>query len=195
MRLWVVTLLCAPVLAQSDAGFADWRERWDYYVHRTYTWQRLGLVALDTVAEMPFNAAACGRPPYCFPHHYGGAVFRRTTRTTLELAFGAALHEDARRRPSGLSGFGPRLRFALTHALLARGPDGAFRPAYSRFAGTLGGIAVYSAWDGRPITTRRVAIGFSWALTSSFQDALLTEFSPDLRRIGRRLAPPRLRRF
>ena len=195
MRFYALLLLCIPALAQDTDNFADWHERWDYYVQRTYTWQRLSMVALDTATEIPFNAAACRRPPYCFPHHFGGALARRTARTTMELGAGALLQEDIRRRPSGLTGFGPRLRFALTHALLARGPDGKFRPAYSRFAGTLGGVAVSSTWDGRPLTMRTFALGWTWAATSSFQDAVLTEFGPDLRRIGRRLTPARFRKF
>jgi len=195
MRLFAVLVVCLPALAQSVDNFADWRERWDYYVQRTYTWQRLGMVALDTATEIPFNAAACRRPPYCFPHHLGGALARRTARTTMELGAGALLREDIRRRPSGLTGVVPRLRFALTHALLARGPDGNLRPAYSRFAGTLGGIAVSSTWNGRPLTTRAFAIGWGWEATSSFQDAVLTEFGPDIRRIGRRLTPAPFRRF
>ena len=117
-----------------------------------------------------------------------------TTRTTLELE-PAFCFMRMLAGPSGLTGFGPRIRFALTPALLARGPDGSFRPAYSRFAGTLGGIAVYSAWQGHPITTRHVALELTWAMSSSFQDALLTEFSPDLRRLSRRLTPARLRKF
>jgi len=106
----------------------------------------------------------------------------------MELAAGALLHEDLRRRPSNLTGFRQRLSYALVHAALATGPDGKWRPAYSRFAGTLGAVAVSSAWDGRPLTAGRLSEDFAWTATSYFQDALWTEFEPDLKRMGHRFA-------
>jgi hypothetical protein len=72
------------------------------------------------------------------------------------------------------------------HAPLAKGPDGEWRPAYSRFAGTLGGVTVSSAWRGRPLTASRLYEGFGWSATSYFQDALWTEFEPDMKRTARR---------
>jgi hypothetical protein len=77
--------------------------------------------------------------------------------------------------------------FALLHAPLATGPDGEWRPAYSRFAGTFGGAVVSSAWSGRPITAPRVFEGFGWSLSSYFQDALWAEFGPDVKRFSQRL--------
>jgi hypothetical protein len=111
----------------------------------------------------------------------------------MELAAGALLNEDLRRRPSNLPGFRRRLSYALLHAPLAIGPDGEWRPAYSRFAGTLGAVAVSSAWDGRPLTAARISESFGWTATSYFQDAVMTEFGPDLKRMGHRFAD-RLRR-
>ena len=168
-------------------------ERWDSYVQKTYSWKRIGSVAAETAFEQTFQLSKCGRPPYCFPHEIGGALTRRTARTTLELGVGALLHEDLRRRPSNRSGFRQRVSYALLHAPLAIGPDGEWRPAYSRFAGTLGAVAVTSAWEGRPLTAAHLSKSFGFTATSYFQDALWTEFEPDLKRMGHRLAE-RLRR-
>lgn len=176
----------APVPQDPDPQ--SLQERWDGYLNRTYNWKKIGFVTAETMFDQTFQLSKCGRPPYCFPHEIGGALARRTTRTTIEFGMGALLHEDLRRRPSGLHGFRQRLTYALLHAPLAIGSDGNWEPAYSRFAGTMGSLAVYSAWDGRPLTASRLAEGFGWASSSYFQDALWTEFEPDLKRLGRHFA-------
>jgi hypothetical protein len=181
------------VADSQDPDPQDLRERWDSYVQRTYSWKRIGVVTAETAFGQTFQLNRCGRPPYCFPHEIGGALTRRTTRTTIEFGVGALLHEDLRRRPSNLPGFRQRVSYALLHAPLAIGPDGEWRPAYSRYAGTFGSFAVYSAWDGRPITAPRLFEGFGWSSSSYFQDALWTEFGPDVKRLAHRFSG-RLRR-
>ena len=179
----------------ADPQPLDWRERWDNYVDRTYNWRKITLVAAESAFDQTFNLRKCGRPPYCFPHHIGGSLVRRTTRTSIELVAGELFREDIRRRPSGLTGFRRRAVYALLHAPLARSADGEWRPAYSRFAGTLGGIAVWSAWDGRPMTTGRLATHFAWSATSYFQDSLFTEFEPDMKRLAKHFSKHLWQRF
>jgi hypothetical protein len=166
----------------------DLQERWDSYLRKTYNWKKIGVITAETMFSQTFQLSKCGRPPYCFPHELGGALTRRTTRTTIEFGVGALLHEDLRRRPSGLHGFRQRFTYAFLHAPLAIGPDGEWRPAYSRYAGTMGGLVVSSAWNGKPITASRLSEGFGWSSSSYFQDALWTEFGPDLKRLGRHFA-------
>lgn len=113
---------------------------------------------------------------------------RRTARLTTELGVGGLLGEDLRRQPSELTGFRRRFVYAVEHAALARGPNGNWRPAYSRYAGTFVGITVSSAWRGRPLTGQRFLDGYTWAATAYLQDALLTEFEPDLKRAATRFA-------
>lgn len=160
------------------------QERWDSYVTRAYDWKTVSLVTAESAFEQTFQVRKCGRPPYCFPHHVGGSLIRRTTRLSMELGAGALLGEDLRRWPSGLPGFRRRVVYALVHAPLAKGPHGEWRPAYSRFTGTMASVAFTSAWQGRPMTTGALASSFGWSLTNYFQDSLLAEFEPDLRRLG-----------
>lgn len=181
-----LAVVCPAVWAQSsDTDSFQWQERWDHYLERTYSWKRVAVAGAESAFEPLFQLNKCGRPPYCVPHHFGGALVRRTARTTMELGAGALLREDLRRTPSGLTGFRRRAMFAMTHAVLAKGPDGDWRPAYSRYAGTLAAVAVSSAWDGRPLTAERLSRSFGFTVTSYFQDALFAEFEPDLRRIAR----------
>src|SRR4051812_3019241 len=83
----------------------EWRERWDSYVERTYSWQRIGIVGVESAFDQLFQSGRCPKSPSCLPDHFGGALVRRTTRTTMELGAGALLREDIRRTPSGLTGF------------------------------------------------------------------------------------------
>jgi hypothetical protein len=181
-------LVCGLPAQSQTTGALDWNTRWDNYLERTYSWKRIGIVAAETAFDQTFQLRKCGRPPYCFPHDFGGALARRTTRTTIELAAGALLHEDIRRRPSNLPGFRQRVVYALIHAPLAKGPEGEWRPAYSRFAGTFAGRVIYTAWEGKPLTAPRLFGGFAWSTTNYFQDALWTEFEPDLKRVAIRFA-------
>ena len=182
---FVVFGLRAQTVAEAQPF--EWQQRWDNYVQRTYSWKRITIVAAETAFDQTFQFRKCGRPPYCFPHQFGEALARRTARTTIELGAGALLHEDIRRRPSGLSGFRRRAVFAILHAPLARGPDGEWRPAYSRFAGTFGGVVVTSAWEGKSLAMPRLFTRFGWSASNYFQDSLLTEFEPDITRIVHRL--------
>lgn len=163
-----------------------WQQRWDGYVDKTFSWKRIGGIAAESAFEQSFQFSKCGRPPYCFPHRFGGALARRTTRTTLELGVGAILHEDIRRQPSGLTTIRERAMFAITHAVLAKGPSGEWRPAYSRYAGTMGSIIVFSAWEGKPLTMGQVLPRFGWSASNYFQDSLYNEFEPDIKRYAKR---------
>jgi hypothetical protein len=190
LRLFILNffLVAGGLYAQtSNVSSFDWNTRWKNYVD-TYDWKRVGGVAAETAFNQTFQFKKCGRPPYCFPQDFGGSLARRTARNSIELGVGALLHQDLRRRPSGLTGFRKRAVYAFIHAPLARGGDGEWEPAYSRFAGTLGGVAVSSAWKGRPLTAPRLFEGFGISATAYFQDALLTEFEPDLKQMARRIA-------
>ncbi len=171
----------------AQTAFVDplgWQGRWDSYLDKTYNWKKIGVVAAESTFDQMFDLKKCGRPPYCFHRGIESSLARRTARTTVELAVGGLLHEDIRRRPSELSGTRRRIAYALIHAPLARGRDGQWQPAYSRFAGTLGGIAVTSALQGRSISDPRVFESVGWSFTSYFQDSLWTEFEPDLKRMA-----------
>ena len=188
LSLILAPLTIALLHGQTEgAGSQALRERWDSYLQSTYDWKQIGAVAAEAAFEQTFQLNKCRRPPYCFPHEVGGALARRTARTTIELGMGALLHEDLHRSPSGLPGFRRRFLYALSHAPLAKGRDGEWRPAYGRFAGTLGGVAVSSVWRGRPLTAPRLFEDFGWSATFYFQDALWSEFEPDVWRTSRRI--------
>jgi hypothetical protein len=182
----VFGLFCQISTGQNLPSF-DMAERWEHYLRRTYSWQRMGLLGADVGVDMVLSRPADGRSVHCYNDRYLGAFFRRSSRTTVELVAGAALHEDIRRRESGRKGFFPRLSYALSHTFTAYQPDGHSSVSWSRIIGAVGGIAVYETWNQRPITTGIVGRELSFAMASNFQDSLLMEFGPDMKRFGLRL--------
>jgi hypothetical protein len=188
MRYLFFVLLACRLSAQTATDTFEWHDRWDAYLQKTFSWKKIGVITAETAFDQTFQLNKCGRPPYCFPRDFEVAMARRTTRSTIELGVGALLGEDLRRRPSGLPGFKQRLFYALVHAPLARGSNGEWQPAYSRFAGTLGGIAVASAIRDRPIFAPRVLRDVGLSASAYFEDAVWTEFEPDMKRLAVRFA-------
>ncbi len=181
-----------PVSGGPEFG---WSERFGYYLQRTYSWQRMGLLVIDTSFDHLLREPKYwARGPNDFSCRYAAGFGKRIARNSVELLAGAALHEDARFKPSGEQGFGRRVRYALKHALLATDGQGRQRPAYSRFAGSAGGILLVSAWSPRPLTPRQFLEDFGFGLTSHFENSLLTEFSPDMKRVGMSLCRKILRK-
>lgn len=160
------------------------QERWNHYLYRTYSWQRLSLLGLDTAVDMAFSKPHNGRTWDAFGDRYTGGLIARSTRTTTEFLAGAVLREDIRRRSSGETAFGKRIKHALIHSFVAYTPDGHARPAYSRLIGAAAGIYTLSVYNERPMTSGRMAHELSWVLASNVQDSLLNEFSPDMKRFG-----------
>jgi hypothetical protein len=184
----VSLLVFTPLQAEEKQPAFGWDERWRYYVQRTYSFERIALLAADTAVEHAIGPGACGRHPKCYPDHYGYAFARRIARTSIELGAGALLGEDTRRSPSGRARLRDRITYAVSHAYLARNSNGEYRPAYSRFAGTVGALAVASAWEQKPFWCPRLAGGIAAAFTTYAQDSLLAEFESDIKRIGLRFA-------
>src|SRR5437870_1115943 len=97
LALILALIVCSLRAQTPDASTLGWQERWEHYVERTFSVQRIGMVAAETAFEQTFQLRKCGRPPYCFPHDFGRAVAGRTARTTIELGAGALLRQDLRR--------------------------------------------------------------------------------------------------
>ncbi|MBC8166921.1 MAG: hypothetical protein H7Y20_13760 [Bryobacteraceae bacterium] len=177
-------VIVAPLsYAQQSRSEFGWEERWQHYVHRTYSPQRMGLLAADVGLDSILSSGGKSGMGF-YPDRYGSALSRRITRTSIEFALGGLLKEDARRRPSHQKGLRNRLTWVMTHALLAVGPDGRLTPAYARYAAAVGGVGVGSVWQQTPFTARCVLNGLAGSAMFSLQDQMLTEFGPDFQRIG-----------
>ena len=188
--LGCLLLTAASACGQTPAGAArpfDWGERWEYYVHRTYSWQRLSFLAADTGLEhLTGDSRRWGRQSRYLGYRFAGGLGRRVVGNSIELGLGAAFDENARFRPSHARGMGARLRYAAIGSVAGyRGERRVM--AYSRLAATVGAVLAVSLWDPQPLTTGsffgRAAGGYVGHLENSF----LVEFSGDLIAFGRRM--------
>lgn len=105
------------------------------------------------------------------------------TARTIQFGVAAADHEDTRIHPSGLHGFGPRLRFAVLHTFISRTDGGGQSFAYSRVAGIYGAAFIANAWF--PPGYNDFSHGLSRGSGSLAVDVgfhVLREFAPDIKR-------------
>src|SRR5689334_23165045 len=97
---WCTALLACGIACAQQQSF-DWNQRWENYVHRTYSWQRLSLLAVDTgIDHLMREPREWGCHPHTFAFRYASGVGKRVVRNTIELGVGQALGEDIRFRPS-----------------------------------------------------------------------------------------------
>jgi hypothetical protein len=169
-------------------GNFEWNQRWQHYLHRTYSWQRLAMLSADSAFDhLTGEPGEWGRDAGYFGARYGAALGRRIVRNSIELGAGAALGEDTRFRPSRATSFRSRLGYAFLQSVSAtREEHRVF--AWSRLAATVGGAALCSGWGGqRPLGPGRFMDGVAFGYLGHLQNSLLAEFAGDLKNFGRRV--------
>ena len=184
----LLLLLCGvPVAAQVAAPDPDpflLSQRFTYYMHRTYSWQRMAWLGFDTV----FDCATGGTPGVSeLLHGYGDGFGRRIVANSTEFAAGAVLHEDARYQGLYTGGYRRRLRHATVRAFQASVPGSHYRPAYSRFAAMAAGELIPSLWSSHGISAADIGMGMGFCLLDQMQNNYLTEFTPELKNFGRKV--------
>lgn len=156
------------------------------YLQRTYGWQRLSVAVADAgMNHLLRDPGQWDRSPNSFAYRFGANMARRAVRNTVELGAGALLREDTRFRPSGLTGIGPRLRYAALQAFRTSGDNQRF--AYSRLIGTAGSSLVSSPVYGDALTGPRFLEDLGWGYVGHLQKSVLTEFGDDLKLFGDRV--------
>lgn len=165
--------------------FSTTAERLNYYIQRTYGWQRMSSLAVDTAIDHMLGQPEWGRGMGGYGCQYASGFGRRMISNSVE--FGATLiaRQDTRFQRSHESGLVPRIRYAATHAFLARGEDGRTQVAYARFAGIAGGALIAPAWHHDRLSGSEFFPDIAFSMLDQVQNSLLTEFSPDLKRFGR----------
>jgi len=163
-------------------------ERWRHYVNRTYSWQQMALLGLDTTFDHALQEPhEWGRSPESLTYRYSSNFGRRVVQNSIELGAGILLREDTRFAPSQKEGFLRRVGMAATGAVMAQNERGNRRFSYARLAATAGALLVTSTWHpcGRSPEHLLGRVGDSYL--GHLQNSLLTEFSPDMRRFGKKV--------
>jgi hypothetical protein len=163
-------------------------ERFAYYLHRTYSPHRLGLLALETAFDHSLGQPACwDRGLGSYVTRYSRALDRRMIRNTAEFGAGILTGVDLRYQPLGSGPLQTRVWNTVRSAFVARTASGGQRPAYTRFAAATVAEVGTAHWTGQRIQATWLAQALAWGALDQIQTNLLDEFGPDFRRIGGRM--------
>jgi len=113
----------------------------------------------------------------------GNAYAKHIIRGTLQYGASSVLHEDDRYLPSGQSGFGGRLKYAVTSTFLARKDNGQRTFALARVSSAAGAAFIARQWQ--PASTSGVqnaASSFGFMLATDVAGNIAKEFWPDLKK-------------
>ena len=189
-------LACAAAQDPSEAlpQQSSTSERFQYYLQRTYSWQRMSWLAADTGLDHLLHESEWGRGMGGYGCHYASGFGRRLINNSVEFGAVLVLRQDTRFRPSQRVGLFPRLHYALTHAFLATGERGNIEPAYARFAGITGGALIAPAWHRHTLSASGFGQDLAFSALDQVQNSLLTEFSPDMQRVGHAIRKKLLRK-
>jgi hypothetical protein len=116
-----------------------------------------------------------------YAKRFGNSYAQQVMRQTLMFGAADALHEDNRYIPSGKTGAGARLKYAMESTFLARKDDGTRRFSYSRIGSTLAVAFISREWqppsENRP---RDAAVSFGSVLGSEVGFNVAREFLPKI---------------
>jgi hypothetical protein len=173
-----------PLTSQSFPTSA----RWSQYLHRTFGPTRLALLGVETAVDHGFGEPSCwDASGAAYIQRYARAFDRRLIKNTTELAAGIVTGEDLRYRKSRSNSITGRAWNAVRGAVVAQMPDGSERPAYTRFFASAATELSTAHWVGQSIRTRWLFQSVGWSALDQTETNLLDEFSPDVRRVARRL--------
>src|SRR5260370_15333051 len=110
-------------------------DRFQTYLQRTYSWQKMSWLAVDTGIDHLLHESEWGRGMGGYGCHYASGCGRRLINSSVE--FGATLvsRQDTRFRPPHRTGLLPRLDYALTHAFLVTSESRTVEPALAPLPG------------------------------------------------------------
>ena len=181
------------------------RDRFSYYERHTYDPVSLLSPIIPAALIMSF-------PPHIYPREWrdgGGALGRNigsslameVSADTAKFLVGSLTHEDPRYFPARGKGVVHRTLYALPFTVVDRSEDGGARLAISNFAGAAAAGFVGNAYlppgfeDSVHVWQRAGGTlgGYVPTLLVGYADGnLISEFEPELRRLGRRLNLPRI---
>lgn len=187
--LVVLPISVWPQATPAEPSLPTLHERFEYYVHRTYTSrERLAYLVADSALDhLHKDPKEWGRDPETFGVRLASNFGRRVVSNSIEFGLGALLNEDARYFPLEHGPWRQRIWHATTGAFTARGPGGTTRFGFSRLGATAGSLLIASTWQPRVCSPSERVEGIAFAMVGRVPDNLLSEFSPDLRRTGKRV--------
>ena len=151
-------------------------------------------LAVDTAIDHMIGRPEWGHGIDGYGCHYASSFGRRLISNSVEFGTILVLRQDTRFHRSHQRGLFPRMKYATKHAFLAIGSTGEIEPAYARFAGIAGGALIAPAWRRRGLSASGFGQDLAFSTLDQVQNSLLTEFTPDLVNVGRKVRKRMLRK-
>ncbi|MBV8846801.1 MAG: hypothetical protein JO307_28670 [Bryobacterales bacterium] len=187
VAIGLIPLIMSPVLAAKDPD-DDTRPAAKHgvrgFIRGTFTPTAIGMAGLgaginqgtDTPHEWGQGAAGFGR-------RFASAMGKHIIGHGIHYAVSRALHEEIDYRPSGKTGFAPRLEYALLSTVITRKTTTGDKTINAgELAGAFGSGLISRAWQ--PASTASIAHGFASGGISLGVNAGLhvtREFWPEIR--------------
>jgi hypothetical protein len=168
----------------------DVKARSAWYVERTYTnpWPNINLIGGVAVDDFVFGGEKrWGNGLSGFGKALAPAYGQRVINNTTEFFLGTLIGDDARYQPSEKRGLIKRSMHATVGAFTARTESGRSHPAYSRIVAISTGTLISNQWRSNPMTGYSLTGALVFGVTDQIQNDLAQEFSPDLKRFGRKV--------
>jgi hypothetical protein len=114
-----------------------------------------------------------------YGRRYASSYAQRIVSATLMFGASSVLHEGNRYVPSGQSGVGNRVRYALKNTFLARRDDGSRRISISRIGALAGASLISRLWQPQGTDRFRTAgINFGTSIGVTMGFGVVREFWP-----------------
>lgn len=122
-----------------------------------------------------------GQGGLAYAERFGNDYAQHIIRQSLLYGVSDLLHEDNRYFASGLSGTGPRVKYAIESTFLARKPDGHRRLSYSRLSSVVATAFISREWQPRSTAgSEHAGLSMATVLGTEIGFNIAREFLPKL---------------
>jgi hypothetical protein len=155
-------------------------DRVHHWVKSTFSFEAAIRAAVGAAILQGTNTPSeWGQGAEGYARRFGNDVGQHVIRQTLLFGAGDLLDEDNRFFASGLSGTGPRVRYAIESTFLARRHDGHRRLSYSRLGSVVATAFISREWQPRSTDhVHNALVGTGTVLGTEIGFNIAREFLP-----------------
>jgi hypothetical protein len=168
------------------------RERTDLYLRSLVNPWGFAKAAMSAGLDQRHNKPyEWGQGWDAYGQRYANIEGQYIVQKTVTFLISSPLHEDNRYFGSGRHGFWPRLGYAMSSSVLARGDDGKRHISVSQVGGVAAGAFVARLWlPPSQSGADEAAASFGITMATNVAASVVKEFLPDLVRRGSRKQSP-----
>ena len=184
MRAWKIAFIGILAINLATAGQPVRQRERKNFVRHTFSLAAAGKSAMGAgITQATNTPSEWGQGAAGFAKRFGSAFGKHIVKNAIKYPAAKVFHEEFSYRPSDKTGFGPRLKYALTGTVITHKTTTGKPTLYkSELAGAFGSGLISRAWQ--PASTRSVSMGFaSGGITLGVDAAgnVVREFWPEIR--------------